>query len=252
MTPEEFKDSFWPDLKARMPSVKEWVLKLDGGQLDASGKKVQLAAIAMLRIWRDVLGDVELFDALAVTLDMSAGNLVPIGTSNHDRENLAATIRSHARQRAFERSRSKEKAKPDTKASVIGSGTKLNLMELVGKPPEVIAKAFGGKVRADAHECWTCRDTLKVEVWHPRNLEEIDRGRPVSVATGCQIWCDCSAAKYARKSNHPDPIYDASRHCLIDWRGPLHPSNLENAKLWIEIKQGERLERNQPNIEFAR
>lgn len=98
MTQTEF-DRWWADVVLRFPSIDAWLVKVtsqDAVSADSSQR-------AVLRTWFDVLGDVNLTDALEVNRQMQSGELEWVGDYDGNKERLPQHVRRLARQMSWER-----------------------------------------------------------------------------------------------------------------------------------------------------
>lgn len=244
MNDSEFKDKFWAETKIKFPSLRIWLQELD--------KPEKGAAVGMLRQWRSVLADVQIEDALTVLHQMALHEIVPIGSTHHDREGFAATVRTHCKQRAYERQKEEDKARElrlerrNPARTIISKsigGLKIGWLELFGMDPEtrkVAMKQMGFNTHEAAYQCWTCRDSYSVSIWHPRSLERLWREKKIDgLIYTCVAACECEGASRYWSTRNTITRYSPEKHCLYEW-GDTKAVNVEGALIWAELYQERR------------
>ena len=254
MTRNEFI-LWWKDYAGRFPATACWIRELGRvlGDRDKPDSFDASVPNALLNSWVDVLSDVPLREAMAVTRAMASGDLEPIGTTHADRERTALTVRraALAAKRAGQIATRHEEPRPDIPSGfVVGRDAEGNAVTLRGlvalcKPliqsgrtsrqaaDEVfrtITWTDSFDFRRDAFRCTLCEDRGTVLVWTSNTVrlavEQPQRVMtdPLVRRTG-SIPCSCDAgAKHVwDRGGSPPPNwrgytskwmrYDSSRWC---------------------------------------
>lgn len=231
MNAAEF-NRWWSRHKRLFPSIASWV-----GGLDEDGQK------AILARWARQLQSVSLREAVQVTVDMADDRIEAVGTTNHDREQLATTlVRAVQARRRRERyaaaDRGEELDNDFTRPSQENKGRVLarnaagepvsmaaliaNVKHLVesGRSPEEATEETLRDItwtpdseetlRREAKRCQDCRDSGLVYVWSPVSIRAWIRNRsePIPRADRKAVVapCHCPAAdRYVWDSPEPPP-----------------------------------------------
>jgi len=169
MTNEDF-DKWREDFGRHFPSVVSWFKNLPTETQDAQRE-----------LWRKVLADVSLRDALAANWRIYNGDEEAIGTTNAERERSATYVRRVAVKIRAEREAKSSKSPArdvylprqatsgDPKSGAYGTFKSLvdNGVDL----KDAVEQAFGGaRGREISYRCPQCRDSGSVEVWSPRSM----------------------------------------------------------------------------------
>lgn len=249
MTPEEFND--WRrDLAGKFPSLAEWFKKL-----------TPASQVAQRDVWRTVLADVSLRDAIAANMAIATGQAEAIGHAHNDRERVAVHIRRVARDIAASRNADKEQREGDraifaarrrarrTSRGLDGIADDVALLVRLAESGHTMREA-SEHIRAkraddarDAVRCVDCRDVGIVHVWHVNMMhafreDRLDDAHPYTAA----VPCHCEAGdRYVWGKATPPPRghwtqgdrYSSERWCRVtgDWR---EPEVYAEFKAWCE------------------
>ncbi len=250
MTHDEFK-IFWEEVRIKFPSLRRWVLDLD--KMDDEKQETPSSRLMVFH-WRDILVDVSLADAQSVLADMATHRIAPVDTTNRDREAFGATIRTHCKQREYERSLQKDRKQEEQRAIKVQSRRStcsIDLGSLIGKTKEQIREAIrkaGIKVMPEKeYACLDCLDSLTVTVWHEDELRRMlnDKDwrlnrRPYTAVAAC----NCARAKEKWTVKNAFARYRPEVHCLYSESEPVE-LNVEFAKSWLASYLAKSLERRQ-------
>lgn len=211
---------WWSDFKLRFSDTAQWV----GRDRDEDQQ------LELLRVWADVLSDVDLADAIEVNAQIQRGQILlgddgklRIGFPAYDRENAPAIVRKHAM--AMRSSR-----------------------------------AFQGPARTetwrDAVNCLSCGDSGFRPVWTNRAIAHMREHHDLTSYGGVRLVlarCDCERGYPRgpeRGSGQPGdrrveivPRFDDRGFCpVFDW-DTKSPDALQRLTQWIADYQDRRLEK---------
>jgi len=186
---------WWKDYAGRFPATACWVRELGRvlGDRDKPDSFDASVPNALLNSWVDVLSDVPLREAMAVTRAMANGDLEPIGTTHADRERTALTVRRavKASLRAGQLVAQHEEPRPDIPSGFVlardAGGSPVTLRDLIERCKPLIAAGRTTKqaaaavfheiqwadafnFRRDAFRCPMCEDRGTVLVYAPSTV----------------------------------------------------------------------------------
>lgn len=217
MNRNEF-NQWWKYHATAFPDTAAWLGKLPD-------------QVATLEVWADVLSDVELRDAKAVTMRLAAGEDEPLPA--YEREQTAAYVKrlcwqNRNRRKARERAALHRIREPGGRpAPVAGSMAKLLLTVIEGRESgksadeiraecEKLLPVREGEDRRERFACFHCLDSGVVEVWAPHTVAFVrDEGQlpePGFHLRTCVVACHCERGeRYPHMASKHR--YDPERFC---------------------------------------
>jgi hypothetical protein len=254
MTDTEFYE--WLEgYKRAFPETANWLNGLGQGKSadDAMAAKGQPIPPSrqrdMLQTWRFALADIGKDEARKVTAEMVLGNAPSVPA--FERERTATIVRQNAleaRRRDFTPEPDLEPI-PSRKTREAGVSLAALLREMTDtegltreQKAEILARAFPAKSgdKRDWYRCRTCRDTGKVDVWHPDYVATVmehgfagTRTRYSAVAS-----CTCDAgAPFRNRKNNPLPVLNVLHHCRCAFGDVTDQGNVNDLIDWIETRK---------------
>ena len=244
MTDTEF-DEWLEGYKRAYPETAVWLNGLDATK---TGEKTTRKD-DMLRTWKFALADIGKDEARKVTAEMVLGNSPSV--PGFERERTATIVR----QNALEARRRDYKPEPDQEpipsAATLNGGVSLagllrQMTDIDGltaeQKAEMLARAFpaASRDKRDWHKCKLCRDTGKLDVWHPDYVLKVMEHGLGKVKTRYSSVCACTCGEgYPFRTRKTNPLVEFTplNHCLCLFGDVTDMKNLEELLDWIQNRK---------------
>jgi hypothetical protein len=239
MNQPEF-NQWWSDFKLRFPDMS--------GPWFAENRTPEMQR-QILGQWAEVLADVDLQEALAVSRGMQCGALEGFG-GKWDRDRIPAMVRTHAlakRAPLPNWTGPQDDPFPQPKDTLpMGLGGKLReLVDMQAKgmtreeSAEWLRLQFPSKPLSNQRRfrCAMCLDAGRIEVWHSELVHRAKR-EGIDAAKGCiyrteAAACTCAAGSVFARRVLPLVQYDVAKHCRAIGGDTQSEAALTNFTEWL-------------------